>query len=577
MLAAQTSRTYENPGIASFYRTGIVEHGGLLIRSSGPQSVPALLGRFYAYHSIMNHEAFGLDLGSAITDAFDDLTREKVDYASDPGRWARERGKMHIWSKQLEVMESVRDNRRSVIRACHSSGKSYIAATIACWWLDSHPPGEAFVLSTAPTAPQVRAILWRNINRIHASAKLPGRCNQQEWLMPTGDGSEELVGIGRKPSEHSEGAFQGIHARYVLVILDESQGVPKSLWDGTESIASNKHARVLAIGNPDTTSGPFVDACNSPSLWNEIHIGFKHTPASTGEEVPEEVADGLISREWAEDRRIAWGEDSALYQSKVLGELPTGEIDPWRVISEEDAAKCRYIDEAYEDDPDAVRIGGLDVGGGGDRTVLVERVGSAVKRIESFTDRDPMSTVGRLVHLIEEWNLEKVRVDVIGVGWGVSGRLREVLKERGSKCKVQGVNFASRSTQPKRFANIRAEAYWNGRELSRNKAWSLASLDNDAIAELTVPRYKIADSSGKILIEAKDDIRERLGRSPDIADALLLAFYDGTGNAEAHDPRQAYAGARLDQITGTYSHFGGPQIEGLPFSIPTPLGGRLTR
>lgn len=517
-----------------------------------------------------------LDLGAAITDAFDDLTRVRVDYASDPYRWATERANVHIWSKQKEIMNSVRDNRRTIARACHSAGKSYIAALTACWWLDSHKPGEAFILTTAPTAPQVRAILWRNINRIHASAGLPGRCNQTEWLMPNENGVDELVGIGRKPSEHSEGSFQGIHARYVLVILDEAQGVPDVLWQATESIASNSKARILAIGNPDVTSGPYVDACKS-SLWNEVHIGFDSTPAATGEEVPEEVADGLISAEWANDRRIAWGEDSALYQSKVLGEIPRGDIDPWRIISEEDAAKCRYIDEAYEDDPESVRIGGIDVGGGGDRTVLVERVGSAVKRIESFSDRDPMATVGKLVHLIEEWNLEKVRVDVIGVGWGVSGRLREVLKERGSKCKVQGVNFASRSTQPKRFANIRAEAYWNGRELSRNKAWSLASLDNDAIAELTVPRYKIADSSGKILIEAKDDIRERLGRSPDIADALLLAFYDGTGNAEAHDPRQAYAGARLDEVSGNYSHFGGPQIPGLPFSIPTPIGGRLTR
>ena len=126
-----------------------------------------------------------------------------------------------------------------------------MAAMAACWWIDSHAPGEAFVLSTAPTAPQVRAVLWRNINRIHASAGLPGRCNQVEWLMPTGDDSEELVAIGRKPSEHSEGAFQGIHARYVLVILDESQGVPETLWTATESIASNKNARILAIGNPD--------------------------------------------------------------------------------------------------------------------------------------------------------------------------------------------------------------------------------------------------------------------------------------------------------------------------------------
>lgn len=522
-------------------------------------------------------DAFGLDLGSAITDAFDDLTKEKVNYAADPVRWAAERGRMHIWSKQREVLESVRDNRRTVVRACHSAGKSHIAATAACWWIDSHPPGEAFILTSAPTAPQVRAILWRGINRIHASAKLPGRCNQVEWIMTNPDGTEEIVGIGRKPSEHSEGAFQGIHARYVLVILDEAQGVPKALWDATESIASNKYARVLSIGNPDVTTGPFVDACRSPELWNEIHIGYASTPAATGEEVPEEVADGLISEAWATDRALAWGTDSALYQSKVLGEIPSGDVDPWRVISEEDAARCRYIDEAYEDDPDAVHIGGIDIGGGGDRTVIVERIGSSVGRVESFSDRDPMLTVGKLVNLIEDWDLQRVRVDVVGIGWGVAGRLKEVLRERGSKCVVQYVNFASRSSQPKRFINARAEAWWNGRELSRNRAWSLAGLDDDAIGELTAPRYEIVDSSGKLRVEKKDDIRERLGRSPDIADALLMAFFDGTGTPEASDPRNAFAGTQFGQSTGSYSHFGGPRIEGLPISIPTHLGGWQSR
>lgn len=522
-------------------------------------------------------DAFSIDLGSAITDAFDDLTKEKVNYAADPVRWAAERGKMHIWSKQREVLESVRDHRRTVVRACHSAGKSHIAATAACWWIDSHPPGEAFILTSAPTAPQVRTILWRGINRIHAFSGLPGRMNQVEWIMPTGDGSEEIVGIGRKPSEHSEGAFQGIHARYVLVILDEAQGVPKALWDSTESIASNKYARVLSIGNPDVTSGPFVDACRSPELWNEIHIGFSSTPAATGEIVPEEVADGLISQEWADDRKMAWGEDSALYQSKVLGQIPTGGTDPWRVIAEDDAARCRYIDEAYEDDPDAVRIGGIDIGGGSDRTVIVERIGSSVGRIESFSDRDPMLTVGKLVNLIEDWDLQRARVDVVGIGWGVAGRLKEVLRERGSKCVVQYVNFASRSSQPKRFINARAEAWWNGRELSRNRAWSLAGLDDDAIGELTAPRYEIVDSSGRLKIEKKDEVRERLGRSPDIADALLLAFFDGTGNPEATDPRKAFARAQFGTPTGRVNHFGGPQVEGLPISIPTHLGDWKTR
>jgi hypothetical protein len=522
-------------------------------------------------------DGYGLDLGAAITDAFDDLTRAQVNYADDPVRWAGERGKVYLWSKQREILESVRDNRRTAVHACHSVGKSFVASVAACWWIDAHPPGEAFVLSSAPTAAQVRAVLWRSINRVHTNAQLPGRCNQVEMFLPTVAGREELVAIGRKPSEHSEAAFQGVHARYVLVILDEGSGVPQALWDDTESIASNANARVLAIGNPDLTSGPFADACKPDSAFNVIHVSYRHSPAVTGEEVPQHILEELISPEWVEDRRRAWGEDSALFQAKCLGEFPKGSADPWRVISEEDAAQCRYKDAEYEDDPDAVRIGGIDVGGGGDRTVIVERTGIAVGRVASFSDRDPMKTVGQLVHHIEAWDLSKVRIDVAGIGWGVAGRLREVLKERGSRCTVQYVNFANKSGQPKRFLNVRAEAWWNGRELSRTRAWSLAGLDDDAIAELTMPRYEVVDSSGKVKIEKKDDIRERLGRSPDIADALLLAFYDGTGSAEAADPREAYRGADLQRSTSNYSHFGGPAIPGLPIAIPTSLDGRLTR
>lgn len=509
-------------------------------------------------------EPFVPDLASEIINALDDVQRVTVDYAADPVRWADERGRMHIWSRQREVLESVRDHRRTVVRACHSSGKSYIAATAACWWIDSHPPGEAFILTSAPTAPQVRAILWRNINRIHSSAGLPGRCNQTEWFVPNADGSEELVGIGRKPSEHSEGAFQGIHARYILVILDESQGVPRALWDATESIASNQNARILAIGNPDVMTGPFVDACNTPQLWNEIHIGYKHTPAATGEQVPPEVADGLISRLWAEDRRTAWGEDSALYQSKVLGELPTGDADPWRVIPESEAAACRYLEPAYDDDP--VRVGGIDVGGGEDRTVIIERINFGVGRVRSFQERDPIKAADQLVALIQDWNLTRVNIDVIGVGWGLAGILRKALPDVA----VQGINFAAKSNYPKKFYNLRAECWWHGRDLARDRAWSLTALDDDAIAELTMPRYEIRN--GKILIEPKDDVRERLGRSPDIADALLLAFFDGLWIPPVTDARSAFAGASLLNGSGSGgSMFGGSAIPGLPMSIPTNL------
>jgi hypothetical protein len=67
----------------------------------------------------------------------------------------------------------------------------------ACWWLDAHKPGEAFVVTTAPTGMQVKAILWRYIGRMHEEHNLPGRTNQTEWYL-----GNELIAVGRKPSDY---------------------------------------------------------------------------------------------------------------------------------------------------------------------------------------------------------------------------------------------------------------------------------------------------------------------------------------------------------------------------------------
>lgn len=524
----------------------------------------------------MDREAF--DPFFAAIAEIDRANNAAIDYTQDPARWAEEQAGTFLWSRQKMIMESLRDNRRTAVHSCHNVGKTFTSAVAAMWWIFSHKPGESFVISTAPTAVQVKSLLWREIGRLHSKSGLPGRTNLTELYLPAGNG-EELVAFGRTTSEHNEAAFNGIHAKYVLVILDEASGVPAAIWNAAESIASNRYSRILAIANPDINTGPFADACSESSPYNVIHIGYQHTPSVTGEEVPEELLDYLISAEWVDDRRMAWGEDSALFQSKCLGQFPEGDTDPWRVVSETDVALCRYIEPAY--DPDPRRWGGLDVGGGDDRTVLVERVNDAVGRIETFQESDPMRSAERLAHLIVEWRLTKVNMDIIGVGWGLAGSLRkqfENWRDEGSlkyDIQINGINFSSRASQPKKFANQRAAAWWGGRELSREQRWSLANLDDDAIAELTMPRYELRN--GKILIEPKAMVRERLGRSPDIADALLLAFFDGTGTPEVSDPRNAFAGTQFGQSTGSYSHFGGPRIEGLPISIPTHLGGWQSR
>jgi hypothetical protein len=474
--------------------------------------------------------------------AADQVNPPELAWRRDPVAWLEHRARAEAWSKQREIIAALVAHPKVAVHSSHGIGKSYIASRAVGWWLDVHPPGDAFAVTTAPTDAQVKAILWREINRLHAAAGLRGRTNLSEWYM-----GNELVALGRKPSDHSPTAFQGIHARFVLVVLDEACGVPKTLWDSASTLATNVNGRMLAIGNPDDPHSEFAKICQPGSGWHVIHVSTLDTPNFTGETVSRAVAEMLPSREWYEDRKRAWGEDSAIFTSKVLGKFPT-EGDPFTTVPYAWASRCRYV-ELIADDGDVQA--GVDVGGGGDCTVIFERRGPVAGRVEMFRDADPMRTVARLVTKINEWGVTKVKVDSTGIGWGLAGRLRELSgrhnptsKDVTHQAEVIAVNAASSPSErlAKQRLNKRAEMWWDvGRENSRLGLWDLTNVSDDVIAELCEPRYEIMDSKGKIKIERKDEVMKRLGRSPDLADALLLAFLD-----VRHDMRTNHEG--LEQL-----------------------------
>ena len=132
------------------------------------------------------------------------------------------------------------------------------------------------------TTKQVHAILWRYIGQAHRKGNLPGRITlDDEWYM--GPGGKELVAFGRKPADHDQSAFQGIHALNPLILVDEACGVPKSIFDAIDALATNSNARVLAIGNPDDPSSHFAQICKPGSGWHLITVSVFDTPAYTGE------------------------------------------------------------------------------------------------------------------------------------------------------------------------------------------------------------------------------------------------------------------------------------------------------
>jgi hypothetical protein len=106
--------------------------------------------------------------------AADLLFPEPSTYLNDPVRWATTRLCEFWWSGQREIAGMVVRNRYSAIKASHDVSKSHTVSRLACWWIDVHPPGDAFVVTTAPTTAQVEAILWRYIGNAHRKAGLPG-------------------------------------------------------------------------------------------------------------------------------------------------------------------------------------------------------------------------------------------------------------------------------------------------------------------------------------------------------------------------------------------------------------------
>lgn len=459
---------------------------------------------------------------------------QRRQFQKNPVLWAETRLGDTLWSGQKRILESLRDHRRTAVRSCHEIGKSYIASVAVGWWLDAFPPGDAFVVTSAPTAKQVEAILWREIGRVHARGKLRGRTNQTEWKMMVGN-KEELVAFGRKPDDYDPTAFQGIHALRVLYVFDEACGIPESLWEAGDSLIANKLSKALAIGNPDDPASYFCEVCKPGSGWNVIGIGAFDSPNFTGEEMPERIKLQLIDREYVEEKRRKWarywqwnekgtavlpptGADATqthpFWQSKILGKFPIVAEDngliPFQWV---EAARERSLAPGKDSEL------GVDVGGGGDSSTIAHRRGNVVRIVHEDHNPDTMHTCGQVIRFLRETGASCAKVDVIGIGRGVVDRAQEL------KAKVIGVNVgeASVGEDADAYNNLRAELWWAVRERFERGEIDIDPLDEDLAAELVSIKFKRL-SSGKIQIESKDEAKRRGVASPNRADALMLAF-----------------------------------------------------
>lgn len=440
-------------------------------------------------------------------------------YLHDPDGWATGRLGVESWSIPRRIRESVRDNRHTAVPACHESAKTHTAASIAAWWLDIHPVGDAFVVSTAPTNPQVTALLWRDIKAMHLQGDLPGRITlDARWFI-----DDRLVAFGRKTADETDPnkamqAFQGIHARYPLVIIDEAGGIPKWLFDAADSIAANENGRVLAIGNPDDPTSHFAEICKPGTKWNTIPISAFDTPAFSDEVVSDDLLELLISKVYVSEL-AQLGEDAQIYQSKVLGRFPD--------VSDDALFPPRFLLRAQAQDLPGTDTGGymLDVARfGTDKTVLYRNRGGVLRLVGEIAKKDTEETADFAEETLAQHGADRWHIPVVIDGVGVGGGVVDKLRRRGYR--IHDFNGGTKPlTRSKhyRFANRRSECFWLLREAMEDGTADIDPADRELATQLG--RIKFTIRSGDVVhVETKDEMRKRGVKSPDRADAASMAF-----------------------------------------------------
>lgn len=476
--------------------------------------------------------------------------------------------KNHIWDGTpdpfLRAINSISDGKDVGIEAATGVGKTYIAARIAYWFLDVFP--NSAVITTAPTREQLLQVLWKEIGIGYKSFK---RLRPNSILL-TGDlrinkkmqyddestqiiYSNRMVGkVGRKRSgEDSSVAFQGIHNKFQLFILDEAAGLEISVINAIKNTNTDKSGgainTILALGNPDSQLDALHIFCETESTEHIIVSALDHPNIVANTGIP-----GAVSRESIRMRAEEFGEESFFYKSRVRGQAPSESSDS--LIKMEWIKKCTVWDELFWgekrklselEDIKSRNAVGIDVANSidGDKGAYAFGKSNILQELYEFQcpnashlaynimldDYELRKRGYDIFHVpkikdyeIKHWN---IGVDVVGVGASTINTFHD------NKIKAIGLHGGQLDEAIKldkegkplyQFSSLRAQMYFY-LAMDLRDCEIIFNIDKSKLRrlakELTIIKYSI--KGGKIKVEDKEEIKKRLGgKSPNLADVV---------------------------------------------------------
>lgn len=413
---------------------------------------------------------------------------------------------------QLDVLRAYQDpeKQRIAMKACKGPGKTTVLAWMAWHFLSTRPHPK--IAATSISADNLADNLWPEMAKWQTrhdylktcfhwtKTRIFSRDHPETWFMSARSWSKQA------DSSQQADTLAGLHAEYLMFILDESGGIPDSVAAAAEAgLATGFETRLIQAGNPTHLEGPLYRACtNERHLWWLIEITSdpddpKRTPR--------------VKQQWAREQIEKYGRENPWVLTNVFGKFPPASINSLLGPDEVSAAMKRRVDtDKYEFSQKRL---GIDVARfGDDRTVIFPRQGLiAFKPVEMRNARSH-EIAARVAMAKQKWGSELEAVDGTG---GFGAGVIDALHQAGHA--PLEIHFSGKAIDS-RYLNKRAEMYFLMADWVK-KGGALPQ-DPELSRELTAATYMF--KNGKFQIEDKDQIKDRLSFSPDKADALALTF-----------------------------------------------------
>lgn len=431
-------------------------------------------------------------------------------WLNDPVAFVREVFKAEPDEWQKDALEDFRKTQRISMKASKGVGKSTTLSWMIWNFLLTRPHPKVAVTSISGDnladglwselslwygkSPMLQAMFTVTKTKIFAK-EFPETwfCSARNWSK-SADKSQQALTLA------------GLHADFILFVIDEVGGIPDSIVATAEAaLAGGKESKLVMAGNTVMANGPlWRSATSERHLWKVVTINAdpdnpKRSPR--------------VSMQWAKEQIEKYGRDSDYVKVNVFGEFPSQSINALLGPEEVEAAMARtYRTEDFEH---AQKRLGVDVARfGDDDTVIFPRQGLMAYKPVIMKGARSNEIAARIMEAKRRWNSEVELVDGTG-GYG-SGVIDALIQGGNAPFEI---HFSSKATDS-RFFNKRSEMWFLMAEWIK-RGGAIPKMP-ELIKELTTPEYFY--HNGKLRVEEKDSIKERLGHSPDLADALALTF-----------------------------------------------------